>query len=74
ISRDPLANRALIAQRLAVTIVPQLLASAYEGVELRPLAGDGPRRDVYGLLPFGGRHPLAEEAYAALLEVASELA
>jgi DNA-binding transcriptional LysR family regulator len=73
ISRDPLANRALIAQGLAVTLVPKLLASEFTGVELRPVAGDGPRRDVYALLPPGGRHPLAEDAYAALLEVASGL-
>ena len=74
ISRDPLANRALIAAGLAVTLVPKLLAAAFTGVELRPLAGDGPQRDVYALLPPGGRHPLAEDAYAALVEVASELA
>ncbi len=73
ISRDPLANRALIAQGLAVTLVPKLLATEFAGVELRPVAGDGPRRDVYALLPPGGRHPLAEDAYAALLEVASGL-
>ena len=73
ISRDPLANRALIAQGLAVTLVPKLLASEFTGVELRPVAGDGPRRDVYALLPPGGRHPLVEDAYAALLEVASGL-
>ena len=66
ISRDPLANRALIAQGLAVTLVPRLLAREFTGVELRPLAGDGPRRDVYALLPPGGRHPLAEDACAAL--------
>jgi len=74
ISRDPLANRALIAQGLAVTLVPKLLASEFTGVELRPVAGAGPRRDVYALLPPGGRHPQAEDAYAALLEVASGLA
>jgi hypothetical protein len=54
--------------------VPKLLAGEFTGVELRPVAGDGPRRDVYALLPPGGRHPLAEDAFAALLEVASELA
>ena len=74
ISRDPLANRALIAQGLAVTLVPKLLAAEFTGVELRPVAGDGPRRDVYALLPPGGRHPQAEAAFAALAEVASALA
>jgi DNA-binding transcriptional LysR family regulator len=74
VSRDPLANRALIAAGLAVTLVPRLLASEFAGVELRPVAGDGPQRDVYALLPPGGRHPLADDAYAALVEVASALA
>ncbi len=74
ISRDPLANRALIARGLAVTLVPKLLAAEFTGVELRPVAGDGPRREVYALLPPGGRHPQAEDAFAALLEVASALA
>jgi len=74
ISRDPLANRALVAQGLAVTLVPQLLASEFTGVELRPVEGEGPQRDVYVLLPPGGRHPLVERTLEALAEVASELA
>jgi DNA-binding transcriptional LysR family regulator len=75
ISRDPLANRALIAQGLAVTLVPRMLGAEFEGVELRPLEGGGPERDVYTILPpGGGRHPLVEPTLAALAEVASELA
>jgi DNA-binding transcriptional LysR family regulator len=75
ISRDPLANRALIAQGLAVTLVPRMLGAEFEGVELRPLEGGGPQRDVYAILPLGGaRHPLVEPTLAALAEVASELA
>ena len=73
ISRDPLANRALVAQGLAVTLVPQLLGPEFSGVVLRPVAGDGPRRDLYALLPPGGRHPLVEPALEALAEVASAL-
>jgi DNA-binding transcriptional LysR family regulator len=73
ISRDPLANRALIARGLAVTLVPALLAGEFGGVELRPLAGDGPRRDVYALLPPGGRHPLVAPALAALTAAADGL-
>lgn len=72
ISRDPLANRALVVQGLAVTLVPKLLADEFGGVELRPVDGDGPRRDLYVILPPGGRHPLVEPALAALAEVASE--
>jgi DNA-binding transcriptional LysR family regulator len=73
ISRDPLANRTWVAQGLAVTLVPCLLAPAFTGVELRPIAGDRPERDVYALLPPGGRHPLAEPTLDALARVASEL-
>ena len=74
ISRDPLANRALIAQGLAVTLVPRMLGAEFEGVELRPLEGGGPQRDVYAILPLGGaRHPLVEPTLAALAEVVSEL-
>src|SRR3954447_12246113 len=73
ISRDPIANRALVAAGLAVTLVPRLLAADFAGVELRPVAGAGPQRDVYVLLPPGGRPPLADAAFAALAEVASEL-
>jgi DNA-binding transcriptional LysR family regulator len=73
-SRDPLANRALVAQGLAVTLVPQMLASEFSGIALRPVEGEGPHRDVYALLPPGGRHPLVEPALAALAEVACELA
>jgi DNA-binding transcriptional LysR family regulator len=74
ISRDPLANRALVAQGLAVTLVPRLLADDFSGVALRPLDGEGPERDVYVLLPPSGRHPLAGEALAALTDVASAMA
>ena len=57
ISRDPIANRALVAAGLAVTLVPRLLAAEFAGVELRPVAGAGPQRDVYVLLPPGGAAP-----------------
>jgi DNA-binding transcriptional LysR family regulator len=74
VSRDPLANRGVIAAGLAVTLVPRLGADGFHGLELRPIEGDGPRRDVYVLLPQGGRHPHAEEAWNALVEVASGFA
>jgi DNA-binding transcriptional LysR family regulator len=73
ISRDPLANRALVARGLAVSLVPRLLAGEFAGTELRPLAGPGPEREVYALLPPGGRHRLAAPALAALAEVADGL-
>ncbi len=71
VSRDPLANRGVIAAGLAVTLVPRLGADGFHGLELRPIEGDGPRRDVYAILPLGGRHPQAEDAWDALVEVAS---
>jgi DNA-binding transcriptional LysR family regulator len=59
ITHDQLAIRALVSRGLAVTLAPQLLA-------LRPIAGGGPSRDVYILLPPGGRHPLLAPALDAL--------
>jgi DNA-binding transcriptional LysR family regulator len=74
ISRDPLANRALVAQGLAVTLVPRLLSTAaFSGTQLRPIAGPAPERDVYALLPPGERHPLTEPILAGLTEVAEGL-
>ena len=73
ITRDQLAIRALIARGLAVTLVPQLLADAFENLVLRPIAGGGPARDVYALLPPGGRHPLVAATLAALDSAAAEL-
>ena len=73
ITRDQLAIRALVARGLAVTLAPAVLADGFEGLALRPIAGAGPRRDVYAMLPPGGRHVLAEEAVAALAATAEEL-
>jgi DNA-binding transcriptional LysR family regulator len=74
ITRDQLAIRALVERGLAVTLVPALLTDAFRGMPLRPLAGGSPERDVYALLPPGGRHPLAEAALDALVAAAGELA
>ncbi len=71
LTRDQLAIRALIARGLAVTLAPQLLAEAFEGLALRPIAGTAPARDVYVLLPAGGRHPLVAPALEALDSVAA---
>jgi molybdate transport repressor ModE-like protein len=73
LTRDQLAIRGLIARGMAVTLAPRLLAEAFSGTVLRPIAGDAPRRDVYALLPPGGRHPLAQPMLAALIEAADEL-
>src|SRR4051812_8578544 len=73
ITRDQLAIRALVRRGLAVTLAPGLLAEAFVGVALRPIAGAAPHRDVYVLQPEGGRHPLAAAAVAALAETAEQL-
>jgi DNA-binding transcriptional LysR family regulator len=73
ITHDQLAIRALIARGLAVTLAPQLLADAFRDLALRPIAGTGPTRDVYALLPPGGRHPLVAPMLEALDATAAEL-
>jgi molybdate transport repressor ModE-like protein len=73
ITHDQLAIRALILRGLAVTLAPELLADAFDGIALRPIAGASPERDVYALLPPGGRHPLAAPILHALAATAAEL-
>jgi DNA-binding transcriptional LysR family regulator len=73
LTRDPLAIRELVARGLAVTLAPALLTAGFATTALRPIAGPGPERDVYALLPAGGRHPLAEAAYEALVATAGSL-
>ncbi len=73
ITRDQLAIRALVLRGLAVTLVPQLLAGAFVDLALRPIAGPGPTRDVYALLPPGARHPLVAPYLAALRDLTVDL-
>jgi DNA-binding transcriptional LysR family regulator len=73
ITRDQLAIRGLITRGLAVTLAPRLLAEAFTDTALRQIAGKGPERDVYALLPPGGRHPLAQAMLTALAHTAEEL-
>jgi DNA-binding transcriptional LysR family regulator len=70
---DQLAIRALVSRGLAVTLAPQLLAGAFADLALRPIAGGGPARDVYVVLPPGGRHPLAAPVVEALEAVSVDL-
>jgi DNA-binding transcriptional LysR family regulator len=65
VSRDPLANRGLVAAGLAVTISPADLAAEFTGIAAEPLR-DGPSRTVYALLPASGATPLARAFVAAL--------
>ena len=73
ITHDQLAIRALILRGLAVTLAPELLAEAFDDLALRPIAGTGPARDVYALLPPGDRHPLVAPTLDALNTTAAEL-
>ena len=73
ITHDQLAIRALVTRGIAVTLVPQLLADPFEGLALRPIAGNAPSRDVYILLPPGAPHPLLAPAIDALHSTAAQL-
>ena len=73
ITRDQLAIHALITRGLAVTLAPELLADAFKNIALRPITGDAPTRDVYALLPPGGRHPLLTPLLNTLDTIAQAL-
>jgi DNA-binding transcriptional LysR family regulator len=73
ITRDQLAVRALISRGLAVTLAPQLLAEAFAGLPLLPIKGSEIARDVFALLPPGGRHPLVAPTLEALDAAAAGL-
>jgi DNA-binding transcriptional LysR family regulator len=73
ITRDQLAIRALVMGGLAVTLVPGLLLDPFRGLALRPIADVTIARDVYALLPPGGRHPLLAPTLDALDAVAADL-
>jgi DNA-binding transcriptional LysR family regulator len=73
ITRDQFAIRALISRGLAVTLAAELLADTFEHAALRPIDGPAPERDVFALLPPGGRHPLADNTLDALADAAREL-
>src|SRR5919197_3062202 len=54
VTRDVLAARGLIASGLAVTLMPELLASGLPDVAMVPLDGPQPRRSLYALTPASG--------------------
>jgi len=66
VSRDPLANRALVAAGLAVTISPSELAAELHGIAVAEVR-EAPRRTVYALLPDAGATRLARAFVAALV-------
>jgi DNA-binding transcriptional LysR family regulator len=65
VSRDPLANRALVASGLAVSISPARLAALLPEVVAVDVE-DAPQRQVFALLPAAGAKPLAREFVEAL--------
>lgn len=65
VSRNPLANRGLVAAGLAVTITPAGLAAEVHGISTLPVR-DAPRRAVYALLPASGATPVARGFVVAL--------
>src|SRR5439155_1129078 len=48
-------------------------AEPRQELALRPITGPGPGRNVYAMLPPGGRHPLVTPALDALHSIATEL-
>ena len=66
VSREPLANRGLVASGLAVSLTPERLAEALHGIAAEAVA-DAPTRDVYALLPAAGATPLARTFVDALV-------
>jgi DNA-binding transcriptional LysR family regulator len=73
VSRDPLANRGMVASGLAVTISPARLAAEFHGIAVEPLR-DGPCRDVYALLPAAGAAPLARAFVEAVTATSARAA
>jgi DNA-binding transcriptional LysR family regulator len=73
ITHDQLAISALVRRGLAVTLVPALLADPFRDLALRPIAGSDLARDVYVLLPPGGRHVLIPDVLGALAAISASL-
>jgi DNA-binding transcriptional LysR family regulator len=66
VTRDVLAARGLVASGLAVTLMPELLASGLPGIAMMPLEGPQPSRSLYALIPAAGVRPAALAFLAAL--------
>jgi DNA-binding transcriptional LysR family regulator len=59
VTRDVLAARGFVASGLAVTLMPELLASGLPGLAMVPLEGPQPYRSLYALTPAAGARPAA---------------
>ena len=69
VTRDVLAARGLVASGLAVTLMPELLASGLPGIAMVPLEGPQPSRSLYALTPAAGVRPAAVDFLEALASV-----
>jgi len=70
---DALATRGLISRGLGVGWVASLLVNDYDCVAVRPVKDPIHRRDIYALLPPGGRHPFAKHVIDALAATAAQI-
>jgi DNA-binding transcriptional LysR family regulator len=66
VARDPLTTRALVADGLAVSLMPELLAGRVPDVAFVPLSEPAPKRSLYALTPEAGTRPVALAFLAAL--------
>jgi DNA-binding transcriptional LysR family regulator len=63
---DPLAIRAIVAEGLAVTLTPRMLAGHLRGISTPRLVGAPVRRAIYAVGPATGAHPLVAPFLDAL--------
>jgi DNA-binding transcriptional LysR family regulator len=68
VARDPLTTRALVADGLAVSLTPELLAGRMSDIVFVPLSAPAPKRSLYALTPEAGTRPVARAFLAALQE------
>jgi DNA-binding transcriptional LysR family regulator len=66
VARDVLAIRALVAEDLAVTLTPRLIAGHLPGVHVLELRDEPPRRALYALTPRAGTRAAARAFLDAL--------
>ena len=64
-----LAIRAIVADGLAVTLTPRLIAGHLHGVRVLELRDEPPRRALYALTPRAGTRRAAREFLDALRAV-----
>jgi DNA-binding transcriptional LysR family regulator len=66
VARDPLTTRALVADGLAVSLMPELLAGRVPDIVFVPVSEPAPKRSLYALTPEAGTRPLALAFLSAL--------